>query len=594
MNTLRNKPLWTFILVILGVFLFVQCNEDDTFDDETFDSDELRIVKVSANEEAISDGATGILGKGLEIEVTFSDPVNESELLDALTISNAASGAVSYTADFNETGSVLTTSVETLAYSSEHTISLPAGDYATNGKALENDFSLTFSTSPLIIPDVVLSISENSVDEGASADITATLSEITTEPVEVTLSFAGSAVKDSDFTANTTITVPETEQSATISLEATDDSEIEGAEDIIVSIESIVNGNEVSDQTATISLVDNDVLSDLELKGVLAVDFGGNDGKAVHVRAKADIPDLSVYSLGVANNGGGTDGAEYNFDNISVSAGEDVLVARNSTALETYFGSLAEFEHVLDATSSISQNGNDAIELFSGTTLIETYGDPDVDGVGQPWEYSDSWAYKLGGEWITGGVGCTTGSSTTQDSQCIYPLLLNALQIQGVMSFEIESRDRAIHLRANRDIADLSVYGIGIANNGGGSDGREMDLPAISVQEGDHILFIRDQDEATITTYLGTCFSKFDHTFTDIDAGNDINFNGDDGVELFEDATSIEVYGSVQDDGTGLFWEYKGSWAYKEAGEVYIYGGVDCTAPGTTNATSSCPYPFCD
>jgi len=591
MITFRNKPLWTFILVILGVFLFVQCNEDDTFDDETFDSDEFRVIKVSANGETLSEDDMGILGKGLVLEIVFSDPVNESELLSALSISNSAS----YTTSFDETGSILTATLDDLVYASDYTITLPAGDYGANGKSLEEDFALTFTTSPLIIPEVLLSTSENTVDEGASVDITATLSEITTEPVEVTLGFAGSAVKDSDFTSNNTITIPASEQSASTSLSATDDTEVEGAEDIIVSIESIVNGEEDGEQTATISLVDNDVASDLELKGVLALEWSGsgtNDGKAVHVRAKTDIPDLSVYSLGVANNGGGTDGIEYTFPDISVSAGDDILVAREKAALETYFGSLNEFDEVLDANSSISQNGDDAIELFSGTTLIETYGDADVDGTGEPWEYDDSWAYKLGDEWIVGGVGCATSSTNMQDSDCIYPIFLNALQIQGVMSLELETRDRAIHLRANRDIADLSVYGIGIANNGGGSDGREMDLPSISVQEGDHILFMRGQDEATITTYFGACFSKFDHTATD--TGSDINFNGDDGVELFENTTSIEIYGSVEDDGTGLFWEFTGSWGYKEAGEQYIYGGVDCTAPGTTNATSGCPYPFCE
>ena len=57
--------------------------------------------------------------------------------------------------------------------------------------------------------------------------------------------------------------------------------------------------------------------SDLELKGILDLDLptAGSTGKAIHVRAVQNISDLSIYGIGVANNGGGTDGQEYTFLN---------------------------------------------------------------------------------------------------------------------------------------------------------------------------------------------------------------------------------------------------------------------------------------
>ena len=282
---------------------------------------------------------------------------------------------------------------------------------------------------------------------------------------------------------------------------------------------------------------------------------------------------------------------------MAVSNGDDILLAREDATLSAYFGDCANSFEVILQTDAMNQNGDDAIELFSGTTVIETYGDANVDGTGEAWEYAGSWGYKLGDEWIYGGVDCAAVSTTTQDSNCTYPLCLNPLQFQGIMSFEADptgsgstNRERAIHLRANADIADLSVYGIGIANNGGGSDGREMDLPAISVSEGDHILFIRDEDVASIATYFGSCFNQFDHIGED----SGINFNGDDGVELYENDTVIEIYGDVVDDGTGLFWEYTGSWAFKEFGDVYTYAGVNCAEFATDNASSGCPYAFCE
>ena len=35
----------------------------------------------------------------------------------------------------------------------------------------------------------------------------------------------------------------------------------------------------------------------------------------------------------------------------------------------------------------VSQNGDDAIELFEQGVVIETFGDIDVDGSGQEWDY---------------------------------------------------------------------------------------------------------------------------------------------------------------------------------------------------------------
>ena len=75
--------------------------------------------------------------------------------------------------------------------------------------------------------------------------------------------------------------------------------------------------------------------------------------------------------MGVANNGGGSDGIEYTFPSMAVSAGDDILVARSSSAMESYFGACyGGFEHVLAANGNIGQNGDDAIELFESTTRL--------------------------------------------------------------------------------------------------------------------------------------------------------------------------------------------------------------------------------
>ena len=121
----------------------------------------------------------------------------------------------------------------------------------------------------------------------------------------------------------------------------------------------------------------------LALHGIIdfTVPSGGSDGKAIHVVASADIEDLSSFGIGVANNGGGTDGEEFTFPVASVSAGDDILVLRSEDAMSAYFADCySEFEHVFLGNSGISQNGDDAIELFEYTVVIETFGDINVDG----------------------------------------------------------------------------------------------------------------------------------------------------------------------------------------------------------------------
>ena len=172
----------------------------------------------------------------------------------------------------------------------------------------------------------------------------------------------------------------------------------------------------------------------MELKGILDLtitdrgyDVKNAQGKAIHVVATADIPDLSVYGLSVANNGGGTTGgAEIAFSPAdSAKAGDNILLVRSIQAMNDYMNAETIFDFVYfgrSETKYINQNGDDAIELYFNGTVIETFGDVDVDGTGEDWEYTGAWAYKIDGAWTVAPVSCTAGSITTWDSSCVYPL----------------------------------------------------------------------------------------------------------------------------------------------------------------------------
>ena len=178
---------------------------------------------------------------------------------------------------------------------------------------------------------------------------------------------------------------------------------------------------------------------DLSLQGVLELDLlsGGSTGKAIHVKAINNISDLSVYGIGIANNGGGTDDREYTFPAISVLAGEDVLVYRDSANLSSYFGVCwSEFDHVIVGNYDISQSGDDAVELFlqTGTSdsVVETFGDINVDGSGEAWEYTNSYAYKINpgttglfviADWFFAPLNCEIDATSAYSSTCpLYPI----------------------------------------------------------------------------------------------------------------------------------------------------------------------------
>ncbi|MDB2355102.1 T9SS type A sorting domain-containing protein [Flavobacteriaceae bacterium] len=199
---------------------------------------------------------------------------------------------------------------------------------------------------------------------------------------------------------------------------------------------------------------------DLSLQGIIdfTVPSGGNDGKALHVIANADIANLSLYGIGVANNGGGTDGQEYTFPAVSVSAGDNIIIARTPSAIASYLG--ADVATIIESNTSISQNGDDAIELYFNAEVIETFGDIDTDGTGESWEYLDSWAYKVDGAWTYGGVNCTDGSDDSASSNCPYPYT-------GVYTVGTEIQTETFDVTFSVNTANITVGELGMYVGGG-------------------------------------------------------------------------------------------------------------------------------
>jgi hypothetical protein len=127
----------------------------------------------------------------------------------------------------------------------------------------------------------------------------------------------------------------------------------------------------------------------LVISGVLDGPRPGGLPKAVELYATENIADLSIYGFGSANNGGGSDGEEFTLSG-SASAGDYLYIATESNDFQAYLGFAPTF-----TTGSAAINGDDAIELFKNGAVIDTFGDINVRGSGEAWEYTDGWAYRV-------------------------------------------------------------------------------------------------------------------------------------------------------------------------------------------------------
>ena len=165
------------------------------------------------------------------------------------------------------------------------------------------------------------------------------------------------------------------------------------------------------------------------------------------------------------------------------------------------------------------------------------------------------------------------------------------LVLTGVIDGPLpQGRPKAVELYAIHDIADLSRYGFGVANNGDPASTQDYVFPAVAVAAGSHLYVSLDAD--AFAQFFG-----FPPTFTYIA----MNINGDDVVQLFRDGAVIDRYGELGVDGTGQPWAYQDGWAYRRADtgpdgaaftlDHWTVSGSNALDGEATNAGASVPFP---
>ncbi|MDA3930653.1 MAG: lamin tail domain-containing protein [Prolixibacteraceae bacterium] len=168
--------------------------------------------------------------------------------------------------------------------------------------------------------------------------------------------------------------------------------------------------------------------SQLVITGVFDGPLSGGTPKAIEIYVSENIADLSIYGIGSANNGGGSDGEEFTFPAVAATLGDFIYLASESSGFNSFFGFAPNYTN-----SAAGINGDDAIELFKNGAIIDVFGDINTDGSGQAWEYQDGWAYRNNttgpdgnsfvlANWSFSGPNALDGESSNATSATPFPI----------------------------------------------------------------------------------------------------------------------------------------------------------------------------
>lgn len=173
--------------------------------------------------------------------------------------------------------------------------------------------------------------------------------------------------------------------------------------------------------------------------------LSGGTPKGVELYLTADVADLSIYGIGSANNGQGSDGEEFTFPAGAYTAGTFLYMSTDTMQFMTYFGFAPNF-----TDSAMGINGDDAVELFMNGNVIDTYGDINVNGDGEPWDYTDGWAYRKNGtgpdgnafaeaNWTFSGLDALDGCTDNATCGSIIPFGSYTQEMSSTPEFDFSS-----------------------------------------------------------------------------------------------------------------------------------------------------------
>jgi Lamin Tail Domain/Bacterial Ig domain/Calx-beta domain/Secretion system C-terminal sorting domain len=355
--------------------------------------------------------------------------------------------------------------------------------YVTGGNEILANPGADSNCGATAVPTISFAFPGTQVLENAgNLIVTVSISNGNANPTTVTLSasVASTATSPGDYAAslptNITFAGGVASESKTVTISLVDDTDIEATETLVLNLGNATNGASIAGNGIfTLGILDNDspLTGALLITGVFDAQPGGVGAKGVELKALQNIPDLSIYGVGSASNGGGTDGVEITLPAGSLDAGECVYVAADSVLFLAYFG----FNPIADG-NGMSINGDDAVELFENGQVIDTYGDITwPTGSILDWNYLDGWGYRKDGTGPDGGVfnfnnwtialGGLNGGTNSNDAPvpfptCDYstvaPITAEAIDDDFLVPFGVVSNLNVLQ----NDILPVTITSIGI------------------------------------------------------------------------------------------------------------------------------------
>ncbi len=168
----------------------------------------------------------------------------------------------------------------------------------------------------------------------------------------------------------------------------------------------------------------------------------------------------------------------------------------------------------------------------------------------------------------------------------------NDMSIVGVIDGPLSGgHPKAVELRVNNNISDLSQCGLGVASNGNGNSEQRFTFPIGSADAGDFVTVTANEEG----------FQNF-FGFAPDHVSDLVNINGDDAILLHCNGVVIDTFGDINTDGTDEDWEYLDGWASRIAntgpdGENFVisnwaFSGPNALDDESSNSTANLPYPI--
>ncbi len=291
------------------------------------------------------------------------------------------------------------TSTQGNDYSASNSISIPAGD--TTGTVLisaqqdsldEDNESIvvdinnvsngiesgTQQVNASIIdddqpPSVTLSINTASplAEAAGTANLTATLSEVSGRPVTVNLAYTGTATAGTDYSKSDAIIISAGDTFAQATLTAIEDALDEVDETIVVDISTVSNGVEITTEQVTASITDDDIpLVTFTTAGQSVSEGEGT----VTLSVSSDQAPASDISVAFTVTGTATAGADHDLVN------GEIIIPTGQTTGTTSFN--VQNDNVVEANETVIVTLNNPVNATLGEATVHTVTITDNDSPG--------------------------------------------------------------------------------------------------------------------------------------------------------------------------------------------------------------------